>query len=127
LRNGGYTLDSLDVARSFDSGIRELVRKIEIVSDPALENRAANLRGSRVQLVFKDGTSKEAAVTLPKGDPEVPVTNADVENKLRRCAEELVPADRAEALIRAVWELEKAPAASSLLTFCTNFDTVCAK
>ncbi len=60
-------LDSLDVARSFDSGIRELVRKIEIVSDPALENRAANLRGARVQLLFKDGTSKEAAVTLAQG------------------------------------------------------------
>ena len=127
LRNGTFTLGSLDVARSFDSGIRELVRKIEIISDPALENRAANLRGSRVQLFFKDGASKEAAVTLPKGDPEVPVTNADVENKLRRCAEELLPADRAEALIRAVWELEKTPAASGLLNFCTSIVAVYAR
>lgn len=127
LRHGSYTLDSLDVARSFDSGIRELVRKIEIVSDPALENRAANLRGARVELLFKDGTTKEASVTLPKGDPEVPVSNADVENKLRRSAEGLVPADRAEALIKAVWELDKAPAASSLLTFCSGAKAIGAK
>jgi len=127
LRKGSFTLSDLDVAHSFDSGIRELVRKVEIVSDPALENRAAKLRGSRVQLLFKDGTSREVGVKLPKGDPEVPVTKADVENKLRLSAEGLVPADRQEALISAVWELENMPAAGRLLTFCTNFDEIYAK
>lgn len=120
LRNGGYTLESLNVERSFDAGIRELIGKIEIVTDPALENRPANIRGSRVQLLFKDGTSREAAVTLPKGDPEVPVTNADVENKLRSSAEGLLPADRQEELIRAIWKLDTMPTVNGLLELCAS-------
>jgi 2-methylcitrate dehydratase PrpD len=127
LHNGSFTLADLDVAHSFHSSIRELVRKVEIVGDPALENRAAKLRGSRVQLLFNDGTSKEIAVTLPKGDPEVPVIKADVENKLRLCAQGLIPTDRQEALISTVWELEKMPAVDRLLTFCTSFDEVYVK
>jgi 2-methylcitrate dehydratase PrpD len=127
LLKGRFTLSDLDVAHGFDSQTRELVKKIEIVSDPALENRAANLRGARVQLLLKDGTNKEVAVTLPKGDPEFPVTKEDVENKLRLCAEGLVPADRQEALISAVWELDNTSVASRLLTFCASFDEVYAK
>ena len=118
LLKGRFNLSDLDVRHGFDPRTQELIRKIEIVSDPSLENRAANVRGGKVELLLKDGTSKEAAVKLPKGDPEVAVTKEDVENKLRSSAEGLVPADRQQALIRAVWELEKLPEASSLLSFC---------
>ena len=120
LLKGRFTLNDLDVRHSLDPRTQELIRKIEIVSDPALENRAANVRGARVQLLLKDGTSKEAAVKLPKGDPEVPVTKGDVESKLRLSAEGLVSADQQEALIRAVWGLENMPVASSLLKFCAS-------
>ena len=120
LLKGRFTLSDLEVEYSFDSKVRELVRKITIVPDPALENRAAKMRGARVQVVLKDGKSKEVAVKLPRGDQEIPVTKEDVENKLRLSAEGLVPEKQQEALISAVWELEKMPTVGSLLTFCTT-------
>jgi 2-methylcitrate dehydratase PrpD len=107
LVKGDFTLDDLDVTRSFDPKVREMVRKIEIISDPQLENRAANIRGARVELVFKDGSRKEAGVVLPKGDPEIPVTRKDIENKLAACAKGEMTAEKQAAIIKAVWELEK--------------------
>jgi 2-methylcitrate dehydratase PrpD len=103
------------------------VRKIEIVSDPAMEDRAANIRGAKVQVLFQDGSSKEVAVKLPKGDPEVPVSPEDIENKLKLCADGLIPADRQQALVEAVWRLEKMPELSPLLTLCGSFPELCAK
>lgn len=106
LTKGHFTLKDLDVVRSFDRETRELIQKIEIVSEPRLENRAANIRGARVELVLKDGTARQVEINLPKGDPEVPVTDADMENKLRFCAEDLFPETRQRAILRTVKRLE---------------------
>jgi 2-methylcitrate dehydratase PrpD len=118
LLKGKFGLEHLEVGRSFDSKVRELVSKIEIITDPTMEDRAANIRGAKVQVLLQDGSSKEVVVKLPKGDPEVPVSQGDIENKLRLCSEGLIPADRQQALIEAVWELEKMPELSLLLTLC---------
>ena len=125
LLKGKFGLEHLDVARSFDRKVRDLVGKIEIVSDPAMEDRAANIRGAKVEVWLQDGTSKEAAAKLPKGDPEVPVSQRDIENKLSLCAEGLLPADRQRALVEAVWELEKMPEVTPLLTLCGSLPTLC--
>ena len=122
LLKGKFGLEHLEVGRSFDRKVRELVGKIEIVSDPTMENRAANIRGAKVEVLLQDGTSKEVAVKLPKGDPEVPVSQDDIENKLKLCAEGLLPADRQQALVEAIWGLEK----MSELTLC-NVPELCAK
>ena len=91
-----------------------------------MENRAANIRGAKVEVLLQDGTSKEVAVKLPKGDPEVPVSQDDIENKLKLCAEGLLPADRQQALVEAIWGLEKMSELTSLLTLC-NVPELCAK
>jgi 2-methylcitrate dehydratase PrpD len=126
LLKGKFGLEHLEVGRSFDRKVRELVGKIEIVSDPTMENRAANIRGAKVEVLLQDGTSKEVAVKLPKGDPEVPVSQDDIENKLKLCAEGLLPADRQQALVEAIWGLEKMSELTSLLTLC-NVPELCAK
>lgn len=107
LTKGHFTLKDLDVVKSFDQETREMVKLIEIVSEPTLENRAANIRGARVELVLTDGTARQVEVNLPKGDPEVPVTDADMESKLSFCAEDLFPEAKQRAIIRTVKRLEE--------------------
>jgi len=106
LTKGNFTLQDLDVARSFDRETREWASRIEIISDPQLENREANIRGARVELLMKNGTRREKGVTLPKGDPEMPVTQEDMENKLRFCAEGLFSEKRQREIVRTVQRLE---------------------
>ena len=91
LTKGHFNLKDLNAAKGLDKDTRTVISKIEIVSDQKLENRAANLRGARVELVLKDGTILKEEVKLPKGDPEVPATDEDMEGKLRFCAEDVFP------------------------------------
>lgn len=114
LTKGSFTLQDLDVAKSFDRETRALVSKIEIISDPLLENRTANIRGARVELVMKNGTIRQEEVKLPKGEPEVPVTFEDIEVKMKSCADTVFPEERLQAIARTVKKLERLPNISSL-------------
>jgi 2-methylcitrate dehydratase PrpD len=107
LTKGNFTLQDLDVAKSFDPETRALVSKIEIISDPLLESRAANIRGARVELVMKDGTTRHVEVRLPKGEPEVPVTFEDIEVKMASCAETVFPKERLQTIARTVKKLDR--------------------
>jgi 2-methylcitrate dehydratase PrpD len=106
LTKGNFTLQDLNVAKSFDRATRALVSKIEIISDPLLENRAANIRGARVELVMKNGTTRQVEVKLPKGEPEVPVTFEDIEVKMASCADTVFPEERLKAIARTVKKLD---------------------
>jgi 2-methylcitrate dehydratase PrpD len=107
LLKGNISLQSLDVTKGLDRETRRLISKIEIISDSKLENRQANIRGARVELLMKNGTVRQWEVKLPKGDPEVPVTDEDMENKLRFCAEGVFSEVRQRAIMRTVKRLDE--------------------
>lgn len=114
LTKGHFTLQDLDVAKSFDEETRALIPKIEIVCDPRMENRDANVRGARVELIMKDGSTRQAEVKLPKGEPEVPALQKDIEAKLDFCAEDLFSKERQQAIIRTVERLDRLTSMGSL-------------
>ncbi len=99
LYQGRFTLDELDTDKSLDENVKALVEKVEIVSDPALENREANIRGTRVELHLKSGNIIAERTDLPKGDPEVPVTKEDIIKKLSYCSEGILSSRQQQKLI----------------------------
>lgn len=107
LTKGRFTLDDLDVEKNFDRETRAQIAKIEVIGDPKLENREANIRGARVELLMKDGTIRQKEVPLPKGDPEVPATPADIENKLKFSAEGIFTEARQQEIVKTVQKLER--------------------
>jgi 2-methylcitrate dehydratase PrpD len=115
LTKGHFTLKDLDAAKGLDKETRGVISKLEIISDPKLENPAANLRGARVELLLKDGKTLREEVRLPKGDPEVPVTDEDMENKLRFCAEDVLPEARQRAILKTVKKLDRLENVSGLM------------
>ena len=115
LTKGHFNLKDLNAAKGLDKDTRGVISKLEIISDPKLENRAANLRGARVELVLKDGTVLKEEVTLPKGDPEVPATDADMEGKLRFCAEDVFPEQRQRAILKTVKKLDQIGSVGGLM------------
>jgi 2-methylcitrate dehydratase PrpD len=62
---------------------------MEIVNEPALQDKEAGIRGTRIDIVLKDGSVKSETILLPKGDPEVPLQGDDMIEKLRSCASDL--------------------------------------
>jgi 2-methylcitrate dehydratase PrpD len=114
LTKGHFTLQDLDVSKGVDSETRALISKIAIICDPRLENREANIRGARVELIMKDGTTREIEVKLPKGEPEVPALQKDIEAKLDFCGETLFDKERLKAIVRTVERLDSLTRMSTL-------------
>jgi 2-methylcitrate dehydratase PrpD len=86
--------------------IRELMQRVELVVDPALEARYPARWPARVTLRFKDGASLSGETEAPRGDPENPLTTADFEEKFRGLSQPVVGSELAEELIPRVHALD---------------------
>jgi 2-methylcitrate dehydratase PrpD len=107
LLTGNYTLRDLKMAANIRPEIKELINKMEIISVPELEDRKNNIRGAKVEIRLSDGTVFTEQVMLPKGDPEVPLEEGDLRNKLRFCAEGIYDEAHQQKIYDTVMELEK--------------------
>ena len=62
-----------------------LIDKMEIIPDQFYENKEDHIRGCHVALIMEDGRMMEVSRLLPKGDPETPLTEADLMGKMSSC------------------------------------------
>ena len=85
LLNGSYGIEDMNSLRMTDDMIR-LIEKIKLIPDEAMENREKGIRGTRVEVVLKNGETIVRTVFVPKGDPENPLLRDDIIDKLRICA-----------------------------------------
>ncbi len=105
LLTGSYGIGDMDTA-AMTGAVRQLIGKIQMIPDASMEDKAAGIRGARVRLTLRDGTRLEETVTVPRGDPENPLTREELEQKLAKCAGEQVPAETLKALMAAVWAVK---------------------
>lgn len=85
LCRGGYGLEDMNPLCA-TADVLELVKKIRLLPDEAMENKNKGIRGARVEVIKNDGSCIEKTVLIPKGDPENPVTREDIIEKLKTCA-----------------------------------------
>lgn len=85
LLKGSYGIEDMNVTHLSDE-IVSLINKIHLIPDESLENREKGIRGTKVEIVRVDGSRETEIVLIPKGDPENPLTESDVVNKLKVCA-----------------------------------------
>ena len=87
--------------------INHLFRKIRIKSDPSLESKENNIRGSKVEVVLLDGKKYEKTVNLPKGELENPAILEDFYNKYYECTDGYWSKKKQEKILGMVNSLEK--------------------
>ncbi|MEM1537705.1 MAG: MmgE/PrpD family protein [Candidatus Nezhaarchaeales archaeon] len=87
-----------------DPKVRELSRKVTVTTDPEYVN--VRLGSAKVVLYTIDGGRFECRVDTPKGYPENPVTEADLERKFIELASLVLPGERVRRIIEAVKGLE---------------------
>ena len=85
LVNGNYGISDMYSPINKEK-ILALIEKIDLISDPSMEDKTKGIRGARVELVKKDGEILTEFVNVPKGDPENPLTRNDIINKLITCS-----------------------------------------
>lgn len=69
-----------------DYNIKLITRKVRVIEDENLTAQSPAVRGAKVTIYFKDGNVFEAPCLYPKGEPEHPITQEELEDKYRRLA-----------------------------------------
>ena len=76
-----YNEDNLD-----DYWIKNLTRKVSVIEDRNLTAQSPAVRGAKVTIYLKDGKEYEAPCLYPKGEPENPLAQEELESKFRGLA-----------------------------------------
>lgn len=69
-----------------DYWIKNLTRKVSVIEDENLTAQSPAVRGARVTIYLKEGEEYEAPCLYPKGEPENPLTQEELEGKFRGLA-----------------------------------------
>lgn len=101
-------------ARIDDPLLREVLARTEIIADAELNQLYPDKFPARVTIHLKNGTSFQETVLLPKGDPQNPMSAAEIEGKFRGNAEALLGPARAGELLQAIYALPDARNVDSL-------------
>ena len=110
LVHGEAGLDQFTDTCARDPAVIELRRKVEVVRDPAIATSAAE-----VELWTRDGTKHRLSTQAARGSPANPMSDREIEDKLRAIAAGWRPGHDVAPLIDAVWTLDRSEDAARLL------------
>ena len=99
-----------------EPALRDLMLRTTARLDPELNARAPQQLPARVRLLLKDGRRLEHLVLSAKGDPEAPLTEAELTDKFMSLSAGTPYAARAADLVSAVTGLIDRPDARGLLS-----------
>lgn len=69
-----------------DKNIKMLTRKVTVIEDEELTKQSPSVRGARVTIYLRDGNVLEASCLYPKGEPENPLSQEELEDKFKGLA-----------------------------------------
>ena len=88
-----------------DPLLNQVMDRVEVRSDEALTADYPRTRPARVQIQV-DGSERIAEVAQPYGEPDNPMSDADIEAKFRRLVTPQIGEERADRIVAAVWKLD---------------------
>ena len=106
LLHGAVRLSAFSEERLADAEIRRLMAKITLNNDPELSAKFPGMRAARIKVTLKDGQVIEQFAPYRKGDPEAPLTDADLNDKFMELAAPVIGSDLARALLDKLWRME---------------------
>jgi 2-methylcitrate dehydratase PrpD len=96
--------------------MQAMQRRISTELDAEIEKLGFDKMRSRITIQLKNGRTVEGwADERYRGGPENPLSDADVEAKVRSCCEGILAAERQTTLIDAGWSVAQLPDASKLM------------
>jgi 2-methylcitrate dehydratase len=108
LLDGGVTAHTFDAERFLDRDAIELMAKTNLREDPAFTKEYPAKWNCRLVAETFAGARHEVHVAYPKGHPENPFSDAEVEEKFLRLAEPSLGRTRCKKFIDWAWRLEQA-------------------
>lgn len=105
LVHGSVRLSAFEPDRLNDLATRALMQRIAKSLDPEVDAGFPARRAARVEITLHDGRRLSHLQPDRKGDPELPLSDADLEGKLLELAEPVIGDAAARALLACLWTL----------------------
>jgi 2-methylcitrate dehydratase PrpD len=105
LVHGSARMAAYEPARLDDPATRALMECISVTVDPELDAAFPDKRAARIEIEMRDGQRLTHLQPNRKGDPEQPLSDAELENKLIELASPVIGSDKARALLARLWTL----------------------
>jgi 2-methylcitrate dehydratase len=108
LRDGSISVDTFTEERIRDQSLRPLMNQIKVRENSDFTREFPRKMNARIEVITKSGQRHVEQACYPKGHEYDPMTDAEVEDKFRGLCRDLVDSNQCEAILDAVWSLEKA-------------------
>lgn len=112
LVHGSVRLSAYTPERLWDSETRRLMDCMTVEVDPEIDGWFPGKRAARVEIETLDGATADYLQPNRKGDPEDPLSDADLDGKLIELASPMIGADGARRLAQKIWHVETEPVVS---------------
>ena len=104
--HGSVRLDAFEAPRLQDPAVRALMRKVYVREDPALTSQFPGKRAAHVAITTTGGERIEHFAPYRKGDPEAPLSDADIDSKFIELVSPVLGDAKGRALLAKLWKLE---------------------
>jgi len=105
LTHGSVRLAAFDPPRLNDPATRALMAKVAPTVDPELDATFPSQRAARVAITAR-GKREELLQPTRKGDPDLPLSDAELEDKYMELAAPVIGRAPAQELLARLWRLE---------------------
>jgi 2-methylcitrate dehydratase PrpD len=104
---GSVRLSAFEAQRLADPQIYALMNRIELSVDPEIDANFPRQRAARVTIETSNGCSEHYLQPTRKGDPELPLSDAELESKFLELVEPVIGEVKAKALLVRLWHLDQ--------------------
>ncbi len=115
LLDGDVTLKQFDPQRFTSPDIVNLTSRVKVHLDDSLSTRYPHGIPNRITVTLNDGQQLVEEVEFPRGHAKNPMTDEEVEAKLRRMVEPKLGKSKADKILATCWQLEKLSSPAELV------------
>lgn len=123
LTDGRITPASFEPERYLDPALRPLMNRIKIAENKEFTGRFPAEFMSEIEVVTKSGKRWVERATYPKGHTKNPMSDADIESKFREFSTGVLPPERGDAALQAIWRFEEAPSVTGIVDLFVGSET----
>ena len=105
---GSVRLAAFDDAQLHHPATRVLMEKVQLQVHPELDRQFPGQRAAQVTIQLRDGTTHQFLQPTRKGDPDMPLSDADLQAKLEELASDVLGADKLRHISQQLWQLDTA-------------------
>lgn len=114
LIDGRVRLDAFDDQHLEDPEIRETIKRIEIFVDPQSDGGFPKQRAAVVEIHTRDGRVLRFRAPTRKGDPDSPLSDAELVAKYRELTFPVIGEASADGLLEVLWRIDGVDDVSAL-------------